>query len=115
VNAASGKCLTVQNGSASNNATVLQYSCNNGANERWTYLPVPFSSVPPPPNMTEVSFYLINIGGKSYFSDKQFKIKNVNSGRCLTVKNASTDDGATLLQYDCNSPGSNVWAQFQIA
>jgi hypothetical protein len=35
VNTQSGKCITVQNGSTANNARLLQFTCNGGANQLW--------------------------------------------------------------------------------
>jgi hypothetical protein len=36
-NQVSGKCLTIQNARTDNNAPVIQYPCNAGANEVWKY------------------------------------------------------------------------------
>jgi ricin-type beta-trefoil lectin protein len=103
-NETSGKCLTVQNARPDDNAAVLQFTCNSGTNERWTY-----QSANP-----DNDLFVATIGGQKRITQKLFKIKNLNSGRCLTVKNASRNSGATLLQFDCTKAGSNVWAQFPV-
>jgi hypothetical protein len=104
-NVASGKCLTVQNASMSDNAAIIQYSCTNGANERWVY-----------DKVTCTGGCIINnpliINGVQYRFIAFYKIENLNSGRCITVKNASRDSGATLLQYNCDTSGSNTWMQY---
>jgi len=104
-NAASGKCLTVQNASMSNNAAIIQFSCTSGANERWVYDPVTCAGgcIIENPKI---------INGVQYRFVHSYKIRNLNSNRCITVKNASRDSGATLLQYDCNTSGSNQWMQY---
>ena len=100
----SGKCLTVLNALKTNNAAIIQYTCNDGANERWVYDRVPSN--------TRITLW--TTGGREYTTDKIFKIKNVNSSRCITVKNADLFGGNTLLQYDCSSPALNNWAQLLV-
>jgi ricin-type beta-trefoil lectin protein len=81
-NRQTGKCLTVQNASTANNATVIQYSCNTGDNEEW-----------------------------AEYRDHSGIIRFVNrkSQRCLTIKYASTANGALLVQYDCNDGSNENW------
>jgi hypothetical protein len=100
-NAASNKCLTVQNASTSDNAAVIQYTCNHGTNERWAYVKYSLGG----------GIIPVTVAGHHYAIDAYYQIVNVKSGRCLTVKNGDIADGAALLQFDCNSPGSNTWAQ----
>jgi hypothetical protein len=95
----------VQNASTTNNAPIIQYSCNNGANERWVYQRYTCSggcAVNNPWIVNGVRYNFVNF----------FKIKRLNSSLCITVKNASHSSGATLLQYNCSSPGANVWLQY---
>lgn len=70
----SGKCLTVHGASKANNATVDQYTCVGGANQRWRF------------EWT---------GGLTY------ALRNENSGKCLTVHGASKAKGARVDQYTC--------------
>jgi hypothetical protein len=86
VNAHSGKCMTVQNGSMNNNAAILQFDCNGGANQEWGQLP---------------SF---SYNGYDYYS-----IMNWKSGRCITVKNVGVTNGSKLLQFDCNDASNSTW------
>jgi hypothetical protein len=107
-NGASGKCLTVSNPStAGNNTPIIQYSCNSGTNERWKYE----QQQPCSGSCAINNPWILN--GVRYNFVGFFKIKTLLSGgRCITVKNASHTSGATLLQYDCSSPGANVWMQY---
>jgi hypothetical protein len=101
-NEVSRKCLTAKGASTADNAAIIQYTCNSGANERWVYQSVTCNCV----NGT------ITIDGHQYAFDGYFKIKHLNTNRCITVKNASHTSGAALLQYNCDSAGSNVFMQY---
>jgi hypothetical protein len=87
-----GKCLTVQNASTANNARVIQYDCvdNGVANEVWE------------PVHVQISGQYLGM----YW-------QNLNSGKCLTVLNASRTNGAALIQYDCRgwstAPYNELW------
>ncbi|MFI5495623.1 RICIN domain-containing protein [Actinoplanes sp. NPDC051859] len=98
------KCLTVKGASHSDSAAIIQYACNDGPNERWIYEPV----------WAAGNTFTMTIGGRQYTSDKVFRIKNVNSSRCITVKDARHVTGNTLLQYNCDSPGINLWVQYPV-
>jgi hypothetical protein len=103
-NMTSRKCLTVKNAATTDNAPVLQFTCNDGGNERWRYNQVADDDLN----------YFIRFPGVTYVSDgRVFQIKNLNSDKCLTVKNRGTTNGSPLLQFDCSKPGSNRWKQFR--
>ncbi|WP_409239638.1 RICIN domain-containing protein [Streptomyces sp. PA5.6] len=74
----SGKCLTVRGASHANNAVVNQYRCVGAKNQRWR---------------------LEMIGGDPSLGSAV--LRNINSGKCLTVHGASTAKGAKLDQYTC--------------
>ncbi len=77
VNNHSGKCLTVQGASKANNATVNQYRCVGARNQQWA----------------------VERGGGDP-SLGTLVLRNVNSGKCLTVHGGAAK-GARLDQYDC--------------
>jgi hypothetical protein len=85
----SGKCLTVQNASTANNAPIIQYTCNTGGNEEWRVA------------------YVKTVNGLDYY-----RIIGRQSGKCITVQNKSTADGAKLLLYDCNGGDNQHWTWF---
>ncbi|MET8146062.1 RICIN domain-containing protein [Sphaerisporangium sp. NPDC005288] len=87
VNRSSGKCLTVYGASYDNNAPIIQYACNYGANQRW------FQD-----NARTTQ------GGYDYYM-----IRNAKSQKCIAVQNASTANGAKLLQYTCNTGPNEIW------
>lgn len=74
----SGKCLTVRGASHADNAVVNQYRCVGAKNQRWR---------------------LEMIGGDPSLGSAV--LRNINSGKCLTVHGASTAKGAKLDQYTC--------------
>ncbi|MFC4534661.1 RICIN domain-containing protein [Sphaerisporangium dianthi] len=78
----SGKCVDVRDGSTANNAAIIQYSCNNGANQQWS----------------------VRDAGGGYA-----QIVARNSGRCLDVTSGSTADGASIIQYACGSGANQQW------
>ncbi|GGN62322.1 hypothetical protein GCM10010112_20360 [Actinoplanes lobatus] len=90
-NGSSGKCLTVKGASTENSAAVIQYTCNNGDNEEW---------------YTEYTGIYVEWGWRADY----YRIINRKSGKCLTVKNASTSNSAQLLQYTCNGGTNQNWS-----
>jgi hypothetical protein len=89
-NRKSGKCLTVRNASMDDNELVIQFRCEGaGTNADW------FPQYVTEDQDTGEDFY---------------RLINRHSRRCLTVQNASSNNGARLLQYDCFPPqGNNLW------
>ena len=83
----SGKCMDVVNASSSNNAEIVQYTCNGGYNQQWE----------------------ARDAGNGYV-----QLVARHSGRCLDVASASTADGAKVIQYACSSGTNQQW-QFQDA
>jgi pectate lyase len=96
----SGKCLTVLNAETTRNAPVIQYTCTYGANEVWKYIPYGDGT----------GIISMPTGLKVY---RTYKIMNENSRMCLTVRDTGIDNGSLLLQYDCDTDGSNVWYQIE--
>jgi hypothetical protein len=82
VNANSGKCLDVAQGSGADNANVQQFTCNGAGSQKW----------------------LLRAGaGESY------EIVNVNSGKCLDVAQGSTADNANVQQLACHGASNQKW------
>jgi ricin-type beta-trefoil lectin protein len=85
----SGKCLTVRNARITDNEPVIQYDCNTGDNEEW-----------------EPRF----VGKDHETGWDYYNLVNRQSEMCLTVKNASTVNGAKLLQFTCgNDDPHQLW------
>jgi Ricin-type beta-trefoil lectin domain/Ricin-type beta-trefoil lectin domain-like len=81
----SSKCIDITNGSRDNLASLQQWDCmevNSHQNQVFTLVP----------------------RGGGYY-----QIKNRLSGRCLDVYNASTSDGAGVVQYTCGTQANQSW------
>ncbi|MEU5438214.1 RICIN domain-containing protein [Streptomyces sp. NPDC020719] len=80
----SGKCLDVPGWSKSWGTPVDQWSCVNQANENW-----------------------IIYRAKTVHLEPLYEIKNVNSGLCLNIKDASKRRGAAVIQWPCDKSADN--------
>ena len=78
------KCVEVYGWSTSDVATVDQYSCHYGNNQRWLVEPVSSGS---------------NV----------VYLENINSGKCMDVSGGSQDQGAAVVQYSCNFGANQLW------
>lgn len=74
-NVATGMCLDVQSADMNGGAPVIQFSCNEGRNQRWAFTRV---------------------------SPQVYELTAVHSNQALDVKGASVQDGAPLDQWDSN-------------
>jgi hypothetical protein len=105
-NNASLLCLTVLNNRTDNNAPIIQFTCNSGNNERWVYdqYTCPGQCAwPATKTFNGVTWKLVNV----------FRIRHLGTNECITVKNNSAASNQPLLQYNCASPGANVFMQYQ--
>jgi hypothetical protein len=75
----SGKCLEVLNSSTANGATVGQFACHGGANQKW------------------------------YLNRSNGLIGNAFSGKCLEVYGWSTADSAAVVQWECHGGANQIW------
>ncbi|MGC4894688.1 RICIN domain-containing protein [Micromonospora sp. DT31] len=82
VNAASGKCLDVNEASTDDGADVQQWSCNGQGNQQWKFQPA---------------------GGAVL-------LVAVHSGRCAQVDDAGTEAGRQLEQAPCGGAPEQQWA-----
>jgi hypothetical protein len=86
INRKSGKCVDLYNGDLANGTPIIQWTCHNGANQKWEMIEV--VNDPNNPN------------------DDSYLMKNRKSGKCLEVYNGSTQRGAIMTQWDCHG-GAN--------
>lgn len=88
----SNKCLVVKNASFALYARIIQYRCADDGiddNDIWHLERVP-----------------VRLDGQDY----QFpQWRNKASHLCLAVLNASTANGAELIQYTCNQSRNSIW------
>ncbi len=77
VNQAGGACLDDPNSSTTAGTQLIQWSCNGGTNQNWTFTPVSGTSA-------------------------SYTIANGASGQCVDVNGRSTADNALVIQWTCN-------------
>ncbi len=122
-NVGSGKCVDARAAATGNGTAVQQYTCNGTAAQSWQFTPtdsgyyqVGVSTAPDQVwDETDVStadgaltqLWLYGGGANQQWqpvaeSSGSFHFVNRNSGKCLDVPSASTDDSVQLQQYACN-------------
>ncbi|MEV6963861.1 RICIN domain-containing protein [Hamadaea sp. NPDC051192] len=85
-NANGGNCMDVPNGSTANGTQLIQWSCNNGTNQTFTFTPVSGTA-------------------------DQYTIGTAAAGKCVDVYGVSTADNATIIQWSC---GTGANQKFQL-
>jgi hypothetical protein len=78
---ATTKCIDVEHGSVTAGASVIQYDCHEGPNQKWTVEPS---------------------------GDGLSRVVNVRSGRCLAVREPAESE-APIVQADCDGE-SHLWS-----
>lgn len=125
--AGSGKCVDARAAATGNGTAVQQYTCNGTGAQSWQFTPtdsgyyrIGVASAPAQVwDETGVSTadgaltQLWTYGGGANQqwlpvaeSSGAFHFVNRNSGKCLDVPGASTDDSVQLQQYTCNGTGA---------
>ena len=87
VNQASSRCMDVPGGATTNALQLVAWTCNSGANQRFTFNPVSATS-------------------------DAYRIATVAAGRCIDISGASTADNAQVIQYTCHT-GANQQFRLQ--
>lgn len=90
-NQSTNGCMTVLNNSTAQNQPIISYDCNRGDNAEWR---------------TE----RLNPGSTG---THWYRLVSRRSGKCLTVKNASTANNVELLQYTCNGGSNQAWTWYR--
>jgi hypothetical protein len=94
----SDKCLVVKNASFALYARIIQFTCtDDGINDN---------------DIWQMELVWVIIGSQEY---KFPQFRNRASHLCLVVLNASTENGAELVQYTCNQTYNGVWRSSQNA
>ncbi len=89
-----GFCLDVQGGSLENSAKVIVFRCHHGANQEWLW-------------------EALDVDANNGF---WYRVRNVNSGKCLDVQGGSVAPGASLIQFDCkkNAKNQQFWLKWLV-
>jgi hypothetical protein len=78
INEANGNCTDVPNSSATNGTQLIQWSCNSGANQSFTFNPVSGTA-------------------------DAYSIGTIAAGSCVDVEGAGDGDNARVIQWTCNN------------
>lgn len=79
-------CIDVFGNSTADNATIIQWNCHGGNNQKWRLNAVAISG-----------------------TDKTFNIQSVSSGKCIVPNGGSNASGTGLVQLPCSTATSRVW------
>ena len=82
----SGKCADIFGVSTADNATVIQWTCNTGNNQKFRLAPVTVSG-----------------------TDKTFNLIAVHSGKCIVPAGGASTVNTGLVQLPCSTATSRVW------
>lgn len=92
VNANSGKCLDLANGSTANGAHVIQWNCHNGSNQQWEVV--------------------LPAGADPATHEWPVMFKNRATGKCLDLDNRNTVNGTGFLQWDCEGLNNQLFTLY---
>lgn len=81
VNQNGGNCIDLPNSQTANGVQLVQYGCNSGSNQNFTFTPVSGTT-------------------------DQYTIATLTAGKCIDVYGVSTADNATIIQWTCHT-GNN--------
>ncbi|HSW11668.1 MAG TPA: RICIN domain-containing protein [Solimonas sp.] len=128
-NVTSGRCVDLYSGWTVNGTAVQQYDCNQTNAQRWFISgigdgSVQFKSTVDSTKVWDVSNVSTASGANVWIwgngqganqrwwlnpvvyaptvADGTYSLKNLNSGKCLDVPNASSNAGVQIQQYSCN-------------
>src|SRR5271169_2999834 len=127
-NVNSQRCIDVFGSSTNKNANVQQFSCNNGANQRWEFIDVGNGQYAirnvnsglvldvagdSRANGANVQQFPWNGGAnqrwKTRGSNNNFELVNVNSGKCLEVQGGGKGNNVNIVQLQCNGGRNQRW------
>jgi GH43 family beta-xylosidase len=86
VTVTAGSCVDIFGASTADNATVIQYACHSGTNQRFRLQAVTISGV-----------------------SNTFNVVAVSSGKCVVPSGDSTADNVGLVQLPCTTATTRVW------
>jgi hypothetical protein len=127
-NVNSQRCIDVFGSSTNKNANVQQFSCNNGANQRWEFVDVGNGQYAirnvnsglvldvagdSRANGANVQQFPWNGGAnqrwKTRGSNNNFELVNANSGKCLEVQGGGKGNNVNIVQSQCNGGRNQRW------
>src|SRR6185312_8622343 len=134
VDKGSADCLDDPNSQTATGIQLIQWSCNSGTNQNWTFTPV--SGTTATYTVSSFAGLCVDVSGKSTADNAQiiqytcnsqsnqqwtlqpvsvsgatntFNLVSVNSGKCIVPTGDSTASNALLVQLPCTSATTRVW------
>ncbi|WP_199443505.1 ThuA domain-containing protein [Umezawaea beigongshangensis] len=113
---ASGKCADVAGGGSADGAKVQLWTCNGGANQRWT---VTGSTVRALDRCLDASgtgdgavvrsWSCHGGGGQNWAAGANGSLVNPQSGKCLDANGGGSADGTQLIVWSCHGGANQRW------
>lgn len=134
VNQGSSDCMDDPYSSTSTGTQLIQYACNGGSNQNWTFTPVAGASASY--TITSLAGLCADVSGRSTADNAQiiqwtcnqqtnqeftlqpvsvsgasdmFNLVAVHSGKCVAPSGDSTANDIGLVQLPCSSAATRVW------
>jgi len=134
VNQGSGLCVDDPNSSTTTGVQLIQYTCNPGSNQNWTFTPV--SGTTNAYTITSFAGLCVDVSGRSTANNAQiiqwtcngqtnqqwelqpvtvsgvtntFNLESVNSSKCVLPTGDTTANDAVLVQLPCTTTTIGVW------
>ncbi|HEY3868565.1 MAG TPA: RICIN domain-containing protein [Actinocrinis sp.] len=135
VDQGSADCLDDPNSQTTTGVQLIQWTCNSGTNQNWTFTPV--SGTTATYTVTSFAGLCVDVSGRSTANGGQiiqwtcngqtnqqwtlqpvsisgaantFNLVSVNSGKCIVPTGDSTASNTLLVQEPCTSATTRVWA-----
>lgn len=118
--AASGRCLDVPGGSATDGSALQIYDCTEAAGQQWTTsasgelrtlgsmcLDDPSGGAPGTPATIATCHGGAN---QQWAPQADGTVRNVATGLCLDVSGAATDNETPVIVYDCHAEDNQQWS-----
>ncbi|MFC6090150.1 carbohydrate-binding protein [Saccharothrix lopnurensis] len=113
---ASGKCVDVNAGSTADGAKAQLWTCNGGANQRWTVGGTTLRALDRcldaagSADGSVVRLWTCNGGaGQNWTEGANGSLVNTQSGRCLDANGGATADGTQLIVWSCHGGTNQRW------
>jgi hypothetical protein len=134
INVGSGLCLDDSNSQTTTGVQLIQWTCNGGSNQNWTFTLV--SGTTSTYSITSFAGLCVDVSGRStadnaavvqWTCDGQtnqefqaqpvsvsgqsstFNLVAVHSGKCIVPSGDSTASNTLLVQLPCSTAGTRVW------
>ncbi|MDR7380731.1 RICIN domain-containing protein [Promicromonospora iranensis] len=117
---ASGRCLDVPGGAATDGAALQVYDCNDTASQQWTASPsgelrtLGSMCLDDPSGGaagTAVTIWTCHGGANQQWAPQtDGTVRNAATGLCLDVSGAATDNETPVIMYDCHAGDNQRWS-----